>query len=122
KSAEVRIIDFSLACRAATTLSKMFARKQQTVKGNRTYMAPEQIMGKALTPQTDIYNFGVTIFELLTGQAPFAGSTPKDLLLRHMGEIPPNPSDINTNVTPEMDRIVLRMLSKKPEQRQKKVT
>lgn len=122
KSAEVRVIDFSLACRAATTFSKMFARKQLTVKGTRTYMAPEQILGKALTPQTDIYNFGITIFELLTGQAPYAGSTPKDLLLRHIGEIPPNPSDINTNITPEMDRVILRMIAKKPDQRQKSMS
>src|SRR5262249_20402362 len=46
KSAEVRLIDFSLACRAAGSLSKMLHRKQTTVQGTRTYMAPEQIMGK----------------------------------------------------------------------------
>lgn len=122
KSAEVRVIDFSLTSRTAGALSKVFARKQSVVKGTRTYMAPEQILGKPLTPQTDIYNFGVTLFEVLTGQAPFAGSTPKDLLLRHLGEQPPNPCDLNTNVTPEMAAIVLRMLSKKPEQRQKKMS
>ncbi|MFN0053369.1 MAG: serine/threonine protein kinase, partial [Planctomycetales bacterium] len=122
KSAEVRIVDFSLASRAASMISKVFSRKQATVKGTRTYMAPEQILGRPLTRQTDIYNFGVTLFELLTGQAPFAGSTPKNLLLMHINQIPPNPSQINENVTPEMDRIVQRMLSKKPEQRQKKMS
>ena len=122
KSAEVRVIDFSLSSRAATTLSKVFSRKQSVVKGTRTYMAPEQILGRPLTPQTDIYNFGVTLFELLTGQAPFAGSTPKDLLLRHLGDQPANPCEINTNITPEMGMIILRMLSKKPEQRQKKMS
>lgn len=122
KSAEVRVIDFSLASRAATTISKMFARKQATVQGTRTYMAPEQILGRPLTPQTDIYNLGVTLFELLTGQAPFAGSTPKDILLKHLGEPAPEPSLFNPNVTPEMDRIILRMLAKKPDQRQKKVS
>ncbi|MGE5194727.1 MAG: serine/threonine-protein kinase [Deltaproteobacteria bacterium] len=121
KSSEVRVIDFSLACRAASGLSKMLHRKQATVKGTRTYMAPEQILGKPLTPQTDIYNFGVTLFELLTGQTPFKGSTPKDLLLRHLGEAPPAPSEFNPNVTPEMDLIVQRMLAKKPDQRQKKI-
>lgn len=122
KSAEVRLIDFSLASRAATTFSKMFARKQATVKGTRTYMAPEQILGKPLSVQTDIYNLGVTIFELLTEQAPFAGTTPKEILLRHIGDPPPEPSSINSNITPEMDRVILRMLSKKPEQRQKKMS
>jgi len=122
KSAETRLIDFSLACRAAGSLSKMLHRKQTLVQGTRTYMAPEQILGKPLTPQTDVYNFGITIFELLTGEPPFKGSTPKDLLLRHLGEAAPAPSSFNQNVTPEMDLIVQRMLSKKPEQRQKSMT
>jgi serine/threonine-protein kinase len=122
KSSEVRVIDFSLACRAASGLSKMLHRKQSTVQGTRTYMAPEQILGKPLTAQTDIYNLGVTLFELLTGQTPFKGSTPKDLLLRHLGEAPPAASEFNPNVTPQMDLIVQRMLAKKPEQRQKKIS
>jgi serine/threonine-protein kinase len=121
KSAEVRLIDFSLACRAAGSLSKMLHRKQTTVQGTRTYMAPEQILGKPLTPQTDIYNFGVTLFELITGEPPFKGSTPKDLLLRHLGEPAPAPSEFNPNVAPEMDLVIQRMLSKKPEQRHKKM-
>lgn len=121
KSAEVRVIDFSLACHSAGALSKMLHRKQALVQGTRTYMAPEQILGRPLTAQTDIYNFGVTLFELLTGEPPFKGSTPKDLLLRHLGEAAPAPSVFNANVTPEMDLIVQRMLSKKPEQRHKKI-
>lgn len=121
KSTEVRVIDFSLSCKAASTLSKMLHRKQSTVQGTRTYMSPEQILGKPLTVQTDIYNFGITLFELLTGEPPFKGSTPKDLLLRHLGEPCPAPSEFNPNVTPEMDMIVKRMLAKKPEQRHKKI-
>ncbi|MGQ0635339.1 MAG: serine/threonine protein kinase [Planctomycetaceae bacterium] len=122
KSSEVRLIDFSLTCRAATVLSKIFARKQATVQGTRTYMAPEQILGKPLSPQTDIYSLGITLFEILAGQAPFAGATPKALLLKHLGETAPNPSHFNPNVTEEMDRIVGRMLAKKPEQRHKKIS
>jgi serine/threonine-protein kinase len=121
KSAETRLVDFSLATKAAGALSKMLHRKQSTVQGTRTYMAPEQILGKPLTVQTDIYNFGVTLFELLTGQPPFKGSTPRDLLLRHIGEPCPSPSEFNPNVTAEMSLIVQRMLSKKPEQRHKKI-
>lgn len=122
KSAEVRLIDFSLACRSATILTKVFSRKAGTIQGTRTYMAPEQILGKPLSPQTDIYSLGVTIFEIITGQPPFAGATPNALLLKHLGEPAPAPSSYNPNVTEEMDRIVLRMLSKKPEARQKKLS
>jgi serine/threonine-protein kinase len=122
KSAEVRLIDFSLSCGSANILTKAFAPKRATVKGTRTYMAPEQILGKPLTFQTDIYSLGVTLFELLTGQAPFAGSTPNDLLLRHLGEAPPEPSSINTNITPEMDLLIAKMLSKKAKGRHKDVS
>lgn len=121
KSAEVRLIDFSLSCRSATMLSKVFSRKQSTVQGTRTYMAPEQIMGKPLTAQTDIYSLGVVLYEILTGQPPFSGATPKELLLKHLSNTAPAPSSYNPNVTEEMDRIVGRMLSKKPENRQKKI-
>ncbi len=121
RSAEVRVVDFSLSAKAAGALGKMLHRKQSTVQGTRTYMAPEQILGKPLTIQTDIYNFGITLFELLTGEPPFKGSTPKDLLMRHIGEPVPAPSIFNSNVTPQMDALVQRMLAKKPEQRHKRI-
>jgi eukaryotic-like serine/threonine-protein kinase len=119
KSSEVRIVDFSLASRAAGALSKMLGRKSGVVQGTRTYMSPEQIQGKPLSVQADIYALGITLFECLTGEPPFKGSTPKDLLLKHIGEPCPAPSEFNTNVTPEMDQVVLKMLAKKPENRQK---
>lgn len=119
RSAEVKIIDLSLAARPAGALAKVFAPKSKTSKGTRSYMAPEQIMRKPLSFQVDMYSFGVMLFEMLTGQPPFTGTTPNDLLMRHIKEPCPAPSFFNSNVSEEMDRIVLRLLSKKPEQRQK---
>ncbi|MBS0267201.1 MAG: serine/threonine protein kinase [Planctomycetes bacterium] len=117
RSAETRLIDFSLSIKSAGALGKLFHRKQSIVQGTRTYMAPEQILGKALTHLADTYSFGVTIFEILTGEAPYKGSTPKDLLLRHLSEPCPAAFEFNPNVTPEMSMVVQRMLAKKPEQR-----
>lgn len=117
KGSEVRLIDFSLSIRVQGALGKLLTRKPKLVQGTRSYMAPEQIMGKPLTPQTDMYSFGVTLFEMLTGGTPFKGSTPQDLLLRHVTEPAPPPSSINRNVTPEMDRIVLKLMEKKPASR-----
>lgn len=119
KAAELRVIDFSLAAKPVGGVAALFAGKKKVIQGTRTYMAPEQIRGQRLGPYTDIYNFGVTLFELLTGRSPFAGFTPNDLLKRHLTEAAPAPSNFNANLTPEIDRVILRMLAKKPDQRQK---
>ena len=118
RAAEVRVIDFSLSEKIKGAIGKMFGGKKD-IGGTLTYIAPETIKKEAATPQTDIYSLGITIYECLTGTMPFKGSTPKDLLMKHLAAIPPNPADLNKNVTPEMDRMVMRMLAKKPKDRQK---
>lgn len=119
KAAELRVIDFSLSAKMVTGFAAMLPSRKKLIQGTRTYMAPEQIKCLHLGPGTDIYNFGITLFELLTGRTPFAGFTPNDLLKKHLSEPAPAPSNFNPNVTPEMDRVVLKMLAKKPEARQK---
>jgi serine/threonine-protein kinase len=119
KSGELKVIDMSLAGKPAGALAKVFAPKSKTAKGTRSYMAPEQIMRKPLSFQVDLYSFGVMLFEMLTGTPPFAGATPNDLLMRHIQDPAPPPSMINSNITEEMDRIVLRLLAKKPDLRHK---
>ncbi len=118
RSSEVRLIDFSLTEKVKGVLGKMFGGKKE-IGGTLSYIAPETIKKEASTPQTDIYSFGITIYECLTGTIPFKGSTPRDLLMKHLAAAPPPPSDYNKNVTPEMDRMVLRMIAKKPKDRQK---
>ncbi|MBC7820611.1 MAG: serine/threonine protein kinase [Planctomycetaceae bacterium] len=118
RSSEVRVIDFSLSERIKGALGKMFGGKKE-IGGTLSYIAPESIKKEAASPQTDIYSLGITIYECLTGTIPFKGSTPKDLLMKHLTAAPAPPSDYNKNVTPEMDRMVLRMIAKKPKDRQK---
>lgn len=117
RAGECRVIDFSLSSRAKGALGKMLGGKEKQIKGTRTYIAPETILRKPPTAQTDIYSLGVTFFEVLTGAPPFAGDTPNVLLKKHLSEDPTAPSFINSNVTKELDRIILRMLDKKPENR-----
>ena len=118
RSSEVRLIDFSLTEKIKGALGNIFGGKKE-IGGTLSYIAPETIKKEALSPQTDIYSFGITIYECLTGTFPFKGSTPRDLLMKHLTAAPPPPSDFNKNVTPEMDRMVLRMIAKKPANRQK---
>lgn len=122
RAAEVRLVDFSLTVRQMSGLGKLIGSKQfSTIQGTRTYIAPETIRRKAPTPATDLYSLGITFFEILVGKTPFQGSTPQDVLQKHLTAQAPAPSEFNPNVTAEMDRVVLKLLSKKPDARYKDV-
>ncbi|MBC7964389.1 MAG: serine/threonine protein kinase [Fuerstia sp.] len=117
KTGEVRVIDFSLATRIMTGVMKLVGGKQKNIMGTRTYIAPEIILKKSPTPQSDIYSLGITIYELATGAPPFAGLNPSDLLAKHLSESPSPPSVMNPNITPELDALILKLISKKPKDR-----
>jgi serine/threonine-protein kinase len=119
KASEMRLIDFSLTTRAAGAVAKMLGSKQGSIQGTRTYIPPEAILKAPVTPQSDIYSLGITLFEILTGDPPYKGSSPDDLLKKHLTGQVPEPSGFNPNVTPEMDRMIMKMLSKKAAKRQK---
>lgn len=114
KVGEIRLVDFSLASKEVKGLSKMMGGgKLKTIQGTRTYIAPETIRKQAPTFQTDLYSLGIMFFEVLTGRTPFQAPTPEELLMRHLRDEPSNASEFNKNVTPEMDRLIFRMLKKK---------
>lgn len=118
KVGEIRLVDFSLASKEVKGLAKMVGGgKLKTIQGTRTYIAPETIRKQAPTFQTDLYSLGILFFEVLTGRTPFQAPTPEELLKRHLRDEPPNPSEFNKNVSAEMDRLVFRMLKKKPADR-----
>lgn len=117
KAGEVRVIDFSLSAKVKGKLGLMFAGKSRHIQGTRTYIAPETILRKPATEHTDMYSLGVTYFEVITGQPPFAGESPNDLLKKHLGEEVVAPSIYNPNVTKELDAVILRMLKKNPKER-----
>jgi len=119
KASELKIIDFSLSMRRKGGLGKMVGGKVKVAQGTRTYIAPETIKKQYPTVQSDMYSFGVTLFEVLAGQPPFVGNTPNDLLTKHLTAKPPEPSAFNPNVTPDADKFILRLLSKKPAHRPK---
>ncbi|MEU9346602.1 protein kinase [Streptomyces sp. NPDC048278] len=85
--------------------------------GSPAYMAPEQAMGGAVGPYTDLYALGVLLHELLSGEVPFAGSTALGVLHRHLYE-PPLPVRRSRPEVPEpLESLVLRLLAKDPQHR-----
>ena len=106
---EVKILDFGIAAR----LDRGDGDKV-SISGTPFYMAPEQIQGEPPTPATDIYAFGATAFHLATGRPPFhTGNVIND----HLNKLPPDPIDLAPDLDPEIARIILRCLEKKPEDR-----
>jgi serine/threonine-protein kinase len=113
---DVRIIDFAIAYRPPTGFAKWFGRRGKA-QGTRSYMSPEQIRGKILDSRADIYSFGATVHEMLTGRPPFRGTSNQDLLEKHIKEKPVNPRQYNAEITEDFAALILRMLEKKKEDR-----
>jgi eukaryotic-like serine/threonine-protein kinase len=108
---DVKIADFGAA----------YLRKSQVVQtaamGSPFYMSPEQLAGRDLTFHSDMYSLGVVIYELLTGQRPFTATNMDALRQKIQQQEPAPPTKVRADLPKEVDRIVLRALAKKPEQR-----
>lgn len=85
--------------------------------GSPAYMAPEQAMGGAVGPYTDLYALGVLLHELLSGNVPFAGSTALGVLHRHLYEPPVPVRRLRPEVPELLEALVLRLLAKDPQHR-----
>lgn len=106
---EIKLIDFTIADKLGF---RLFGRKR-AIRGTRSYMSPEQIRGKGLDARSDVYSFGCVLFELLSGKAPFTGSTPNELLEKHLSASIPSVQVHNSNVTPEGANLIKKMMAKK---------
>lgn len=82
--------------------------------GSPAYMSPEQATGQAVDARSDIYSLGVVLFEMATGRVPFLAETPTAVLLRHVQEPPPPPSDLNPNLPQPAAAVILKALAKDP--------
>jgi serine/threonine protein kinase len=118
---DLRIIDFALAMRKQTPpnfFGKLFGKKNKA-QGTRSYMPPEQIRGEWLDGRADIYAYGVSAYEIVTGRPPFRASSNQELLAKHITEKPNSPQSHNPDVSDEFSALILRMLAKKREDRPK---
>ncbi len=88
-----------------------------TIVGTPEYLSPEQGRGSAIDYRTDVYSLGVILFQMLTGQVPFTGTSPVAVAIKHAMEMPPRPSQLNPSISPAIDTVVMKALEKKPEHR-----
>lgn len=109
----VKVLDFGVAKLEGGTL----LTRADEILGTVEYMAPEQILGEGIGPATDLYAAGILLYELVTGALPFAGESPATLVYHQLNEEPPAPSLLNPAVPRALDRLVVKLLGKMPEDR-----
>ena len=114
---EVKIIDFSIACllkRETQTLAS-----PNVLEGTLSYLSPEQTgrINRLVDYRTDFYSLGVTFFELLTGELPFASNDPIELIHYHIAKQPPLLHDIHSHIHPILSAIIHKLMAKNAEYR-----
>jgi serine/threonine protein kinase len=80
--------------------------------GTPEYMSPEQVEGKEVDQRSDIYSLGVILYEMMTGRVPFEGDTPFTIGMKHKGEMPKDPKELNAQVPQDLSQVILRCLEK----------
>jgi serine/threonine-protein kinase len=85
--------------------------------GSPEYVAPEAIEGHHTDARSDLYSLGVVFYETLTGRRPFLADSPFAVLRLHLTAPPAPPTQIRPEVPVELERIVLKLLAKEPDQR-----
>ena len=123
-SGQVRVLDFGLAKVVGSAAVDQGDTKRQSLlsrpgerAGTPPYMSPEQAKGAAVDARCDLFGVGVLLYECVTGGRPFCGKTEWEILSQVMRFNPPLPSQLNSNVPPELDGVVLKALAKEPDAR-----
>ncbi len=109
---EVKLLDFGLA--KSQNLTKL--TEMGMIVGTFSYISPEQISG-SISKQSDIYSLGIIFYEMVTGEKPFKGDTPSDIINKVIKNIPIEPSKLCTNLPIELNELIIKMTNKKPELR-----
>ncbi|MGH2677744.1 MAG: Stk1 family PASTA domain-containing Ser/Thr kinase [Actinomycetota bacterium] len=113
RDGEVKVMDFGIA-RTSTgeTLTQTAA-----ILGTASYLSPEQAQGSTVDIRSDIYSLGCVLYEMLTGRPPFTGDSPVAIAYKHVREDPVHPSNLNPDVPPSLDAVVMKAMAKNPENR-----
>ena len=110
----VKVTDFGIA-RAVNTEESL--TQTGAVMGTATYFSPEQAEGLGVDARSDIYSLGVVLFEMVTGRPPFLGDSPVAVASKHVRDNPPAPRELNPQIPPTFEAIILKSMAKDPAHR-----
>jgi len=114
-SGQSKVTDFGIA-RALSSPAEDLTQTG-SVMGTATYFSPEQAQGLPVDPRSDLYSLGVVLYEMVAGRTPFTGDSPLSIAYKHVQDQPEPPSRIIPDLPAGMDAIILKLLSKKPDDR-----
>ena len=109
---QAKIADFGIARPANSTLTQV-----GSMLGTPNYMSPEQVKCADVTARSDLFSFGVVMYEMLTGHKPFTAPDVSGILRNVVERVPPLSSEVNPDVPEAIGRFVARLLPKAPEER-----
>ncbi len=109
----VKLLDFGIA--RIQTFSHL--TESGTILGTLPYMPPEVVSDRALSPAVDVYSLGIIAYKLLTRVGPFEGDKPLYTMKQIINKIPPAPFELNPEISPQLNHLILKMIEKRPELR-----
>lgn len=108
----VKVMDFGIAQAGHPGMTQ-----DSSVLGTAHYVSPEQAQGKKLTPASDLYSLGIVLYEAATGQLPFDGPDVVSVAMKQVSDLPVPPRQINPNIDPQFEAIIMTALQKNPDDR-----
>jgi eukaryotic-like serine/threonine-protein kinase len=111
----IKIIDFGIA--AVAGARRLTFGKLSQVMGSPDYISPEQVKNTRGDARSDLYAAGIILYEMLTGETPFHGPNPFAVMNARLIQAPRPPSEINPEISPQLEAVVLRALARDPNQR-----
>lgn len=118
----VKILDFGLAkIKSSELLGSFIPAETLAAIGTPYYMAPEQWSDEETDERTDIYSMGIILFQLLTGEVPFKGTSVPSIMKQHLMSEPPSLRSLGVHVSPPLESVVQRALEKDPRNRPQSV-